>query len=62
MTDKCKVLTPEIVAKLDDLIAEFRKIEIENDYDKKNVESRIAVLEWLKSGKAGRLEVGKIPQ
>lgn len=62
MTDKRKVLTPEIVAKLDDLIAEFRKIEIENDYDKKNVESRIAVLEWLKSGKAGRLEVGKKPQ
>lgn len=62
MTDKCKVLTPEIVAKLDDLIAEFHKIEIENDYDKKNVESRIAVLEWLKSGKAGRLEVGKKAQ
>lgn len=56
------MLTPQIVEKLDDLITEFRKIEIENDHDKKNVESRIAVLEWLKSGKAGRLEVGKKPQ
>lgn len=54
---KSKVLNENVLAKIDSVIEELKKVDAESEQDKIGVESRIAVLEWLKSGRSGHLKV-----
>lgn len=55
--NKSKVLTPEVIEKIDAVIAAFKAIEVETDEERASIEARIAVMEWLKSGKRGTVQV-----
>ncbi|MBP3340225.1 MAG: hypothetical protein IJD69_00305 [Alphaproteobacteria bacterium] len=54
---KSKVLNENVIAKIDAVIDELKQVKIETEQDKIGVESRISVLEWLKSGRSGHLKV-----
>ncbi len=54
---KSKVLNENVIAKIDAVIEELKQVKIETEQDKIGVESRISVLEWLKSGRSGHLKV-----
>ena len=43
---KSKVLNENVLAKIDAVIEELKKVDAESEQDKIGVESRIAVLEW----------------
>lgn len=55
--NKSKILNDKVIEKINAVIQELRNIKIETDQDKISIESRIAVLEWLKSGRSGHLKV-----
>lgn len=55
--NKSKILNDKVIEKINAVIQELRNIKIETDQDKVSIESRIAVLEWLKSGRSGHLKV-----
>lgn len=55
--NKSKILNDKVIEKINAVIQELRSIKIETDQDKVSIESRIAVLEWLKSGRSGHLKV-----
>ena len=54
---KNKVLTEEIVQSIDNTIRLLRDLQLDNDQDKKHIEGRIAVLEWIKTGQGGKIVV-----
>ncbi len=60
--DKRRVLTDKFVQKVDEAIEALREITVENAEEQKVIDSRVAVLEWLKSGQAGKLVVGTPPE
>ncbi len=55
--NKSKVLTEEVVSKIDAVIDALKKIPTETEAEKASIDARISVLEWLKSGKAGTVRV-----
>ena len=60
MSSKSKVLNEDVVAKIDAVISALMDIKVDNEEEKKSVDARIAVLEWLKSGRSGKLHVDEI--
>lgn len=54
--NKSKILTPAIIEKIDAVIEEFNKIDADAQ-ERVSIDARIAVLEWLKSGKSGTVQV-----
>lgn len=60
MSSKSKVLNEDVVAKIDAVIAALRDVKIDTEEEKKSVDARVAVLEWLKSGRSGKLHVDEI--
>lgn len=58
---KNKVLTPEIIASIDNTIRLMKELTLDNEQDKKHIEGRIAALEWIKTGQGGKIIVN-IPQ
>ena len=58
---KNKVLTPEIIASIDNTISLMKELKIDNEQDKKHIQGRIEALEWIKTGQGGRIIVN-IPQ
>lgn len=60
--DKKKVLTDKFVQKIDEAIDALREIKVENADEQRVIDSRVAVLKWLKSGQAGKLVVGTPPE
>ena len=60
--DKKKVLTDKVIDKINDVIDALKEIEVKDAEERRIVESRIAVLEWLKSGQPGKVVVGNPPE
>lgn len=58
---KNKVLTPEIIASIDNTIRLMKELTLGNEQDKKHIDGRIAALEWIKTGQGGKIIVN-IPQ
>lgn len=59
--DKKRVLTDKFVQKVDEAISALREIDVKDSDEQMVIDSRVAVLEWLKSGRAGKLVVGTPP-
>ncbi len=55
--NKSKVLTPDVIEKIDAAIDAFRKIDAANAEERASIDARVAVLEWIKSGKSGTVQV-----
>ena len=54
---KNKVLTPEIIASIDNTIRLIKDLHLDNEQDKKHIDGRIAALEWIKTGQGGKIIV-----
>ena len=54
---KNKVLTPEIIASIDNTIRLMKDLHLDNEQDKKHIDGRIAALEWIKTGQGGKIIV-----
>lgn len=54
---KNKVLTPEIIALIDNTIRLMKNLHLDNEQDKKHIDGRIAALEWIKTGQGGKIIV-----
>lgn len=54
---KNKVLTPEIIASIDNTIRLMKDLHLDNEQDKKHIDGRIAALEWIKTGQGGKIVV-----
>lgn len=54
---KNKVLTPEIIASIDNTIRLMKELHLDNDQDKRHIDGRIAALEWIKTGQGGKIIV-----
>ena len=54
---KNKVLTPEIIASIDNTISLMKDVHLDNEQDKKHIDGRIAALEWIKTGQGGKIIV-----
>lgn len=54
---KNKVLTPEIIASIDNTIRLMKNLHLDNEKDKKHIDGRIAALEWIKTGQGGKIIV-----
>lgn len=54
---KNKVLTPEIIASIDNTIRLMKDLHLNNEQDKKHIDGRIAALEWIKTGQGGKIIV-----
>lgn len=54
---KNKVLTPEIIASIDNTIRLMKDLHLNNEQDKKHIDGRIAALEWIKNGQGGKIIV-----
>ena len=54
---KNKVLTPEIIASIDNTIRLMKDLHLANEQDKKHIDGRIAALEWIKTGQGGKIIV-----
>lgn len=54
---KNKVLTPEIIASIDNTIRLMKNLHLDNEQDKKHIDGRIAALEWIKTGQGGKIVV-----
>ncbi len=60
--NKSKILTPDVVEKIDATIEAFKKLQPENDEERASIDARIAVLEWLKSGRRGTVKVHSVQE
>ena len=54
---KNKVLTPEIIALIDNTIRLMKNLHLDNEQDKKHIDGQIAALEWIKTGQGGKIIV-----
>ncbi len=54
---KNKVLTDEIIQSIDNTIRLLKELNLDNEQDRKHIEGRIAVLEWIKTGQGGKIVV-----
>ena len=54
---KNKVLTPEIIASIDNTIRLMKDLHLDNEQDKKHIDGRIDALEWIKTGQGGKIIV-----
>ena len=54
---KNEVLTPEIIESIDNTIRLLKELHPDNDQDKKHIAGRIAALEWIKTGRGGKIIV-----
>ena len=54
---KNKVLTPEIIASIDNTIRLMKDLHLDNEQDKKHIDGRVAALEWIKTGQGGKIIV-----
>jgi hypothetical protein len=59
--DRKKVMTEKVIEKINDVISALQEITVENPADKSVIDSRIAILEWMKTGRSGKLIVGAKP-
>ena len=59
---KNDVLTPEIIESIDNTIRLLKELNPENEQDKKHIAGRIAALEWIKTGRGGKIIVNIPPQ
>ena len=54
---KNKILTPEIIASIDNTIRLMKELHLDNEQDKKHIAGRVAALEWIKTGQGGKIIV-----
>lgn len=54
---KNDVLTPEIIESIDNTIRLMKNLHPDNEQDRKHIAGRIAALEWIKTGRGGKIIV-----
>ena len=54
---KNDVLTPEIIESIDNTICLMKNLHPDNEQDRKHIAGRIAALEWIKTGRGGKIIV-----